>query len=44
MIEFKKWCPEFRVVRLHASDEGERQRLRKDVIGNPASFDVAVTT
>ena len=32
------------MVRLHTSDEGERLRLRRDVIGDPASFDVAVTT
>ncbi|GAX72787.1 hypothetical protein CEUSTIGMA_g243.t1 [Chlamydomonas eustigma] len=44
MLEFKKWCPTLRVVRLHVNDEGERARLRKEVLGNPSSFDVAVTT
>ncbi|MEW5298327.1 MAG: hypothetical protein WDW36_001466 [Sanguina aurantia] len=44
MSEFKKWCPSFRVVRLHCNDVDERQRLRKEVLANPDSFDVAVTT
>lgn len=44
MAEFKKFCPQLRVVRLHVNDEGERKRLRKEVLGNPSSFDVAVTT
>ena len=44
MAEFRKWCPELRVVRLHVNDEGERRRLRQDVLGDPSSFDVAVTT
>ncbi|GAX78544.1 hypothetical protein CEUSTIGMA_g5984.t1 [Chlamydomonas eustigma] len=44
MAEFRKWCPEMRIVRLHVNDEGERKRLRQDVLGNPSSFDVAVTT
>lgn len=29
--EFKKWCPDMRVVRLHTSDSDERKRLRKEV-------------
>ena len=44
MAEFRKWCPLLRVVRLHVNDEGERKRLRQDVLGDPSSFDVAVTT
>ena len=44
MAEFRKWCPLMRVVRLHVNDEGERKRLRQDVLGDPSSFDVAVTT
>ena len=31
-------------VRLHVNDEGERKRLRKEVLGNPSTFDIAVTT
>lgn len=34
MSEFKKWCPSFRVVRLHCNDVDERQRLRKEVGGS----------
>lgn len=34
MSEFKKWCPSFRVVRLHCNDVDERQRLRKEVGSN----------
>ncbi|KAG1680939.1 hypothetical protein FOA52_009898 [Chlamydomonas sp. UWO 241] len=44
VAEFRKFCPEMRVVRLHVNDEGERKRLRKDVLSNPGSFDVAITT
>ena len=44
MDELQKWCPKLRVVRLHSTDEGERQRLRKEVVMNVASYDVAVTT
>lgn len=44
MSEFKRWCPDMRVVRLHAGDLDERRRLVHDVLSNPASFDVAVTT
>ena len=33
-----------RVVRLHATDVDERKRLRREVLSNPGSFDVAVTT
>ncbi|KXZ54072.1 hypothetical protein GPECTOR_5g179 [Gonium pectorale] len=44
MSEFKRWCPRLRVVRLHSTDTEERKRLVREVLGNPASFDVAVTT
>ena len=44
MDELQKWCPDFKVVRLHSTDEAERQRLRKDVVMNVSSYDVAVTT
>jgi hypothetical protein len=33
-----------RVVRLHTGDVSERQRIRRDVLSHPSSFDVAVTT
>jgi SWI/SNF-related matrix-associated actin-dependent regulator of chromatin subfamily A member 5 len=36
-----KWCPKFRVVRLHSTDEAERLRLRKEVVLNVDSYDVA---
>ncbi len=42
--ELAKWCPALRVVRLHSSDEGERARLRREVVTDAGSFDVAVTT
>ena len=42
--ELARWCPALRVVRLHSSDEGERARLRREVVTDAASFDVAVTT
>lgn len=44
MDELAKWCPKFRVVRLHSADEAERLRLRKEVVMNVGSYDVAVTT
>ena len=44
MDELQKWCPDFRVVRLHSTDEAERQRLRKEVVLNVADYDIAVTT
>ena len=44
MDELQKWCPSFKVVRLHSTDETERQRLRKEVVMNVGSYDVAVTT
>jgi hypothetical protein len=28
---------QMRVVRLHVNDEGERKRLRKDVLSNPGA-------
>lgn len=28
LIEFKKFCPSLRVVKLHSSDPGERDRLK----------------
>ena len=42
--EFKRWCPFLRVIRLHSSDEAERARLRREVVTDPETFDVAVTT
>jgi len=44
MDELQKWAPSFRVVRLHSGDENERVRLRKEVVPNTESYDVAVTT
>ena len=44
MDELAKWCPKLRVVRLHSSDENERQRLRKEIVINTELYDVALTT
>ena len=44
MDELQKWCPKFRVVRLHSTDEAERLRLRKELVTNIGNYDVAVTT
>lgn len=33
-----------RVVRLHSGDHEEWQRLKREVLSQPDSFDVAVTT
>lgn len=35
---------QMRVVRLHTGDREERARLKREVLGQPDSFDVAVTT
>jgi SWI/SNF-related matrix-associated actin-dependent regulator of chromatin subfamily A member 5 len=42
--EFRKWCPSLRVVRIHTTDRAERERLRKDVLSDIRSYDVALTT
>ncbi|KAJ7544012.1 hypothetical protein O6H91_09G061600 [Diphasiastrum complanatum] len=44
MGEFKRWCPELRVLRLHSSDKNERERVRRDLLRDATSFDVVVTT
>eukprot|EP00658_Telonema_sp_P-2_P084696 TRINITY_DN9472_c0_g1_i1.p1 TRINITY_DN9472_c0_g1~~TRINITY_DN9472_c0_g1_i1.p1 ORF type:complete len:136 (-),score=51.97 TRINITY_DN9472_c0_g1_i1:38-445(-) len=44
LIEFKKFCPSLRVVKLHSSDEAERERLKKQVMYNFDNLDVVVTT
>lgn len=31
MLEFKKWAPQLRVVRLHTNDVNERRRYRQEV-------------
>jgi SWI/SNF-related matrix-associated actin-dependent regulator of chromatin subfamily A member 5 len=41
--EFKKWCPQLKVVRLHSLDKDEQLRLRK-VLHNPDIAQVVVTT
>jgi SWI/SNF-related matrix-associated actin-dependent regulator of chromatin subfamily A member 5 len=41
--EFKKWCPQLKVVRLHTLDKDEQLRLRK-VLHNPDVAQVVVTT
>lgn len=37
-------CPSLRRVRLHTSDRAEGARLAREVLSDPSSFDVAVTT
>jgi hypothetical protein len=32
VMEFRRWCPTWRVVRLHSADTKERERLRKEVL------------
>ncbi|PRW60864.1 SNF2 super family [Chlorella sorokiniana] len=44
LSEFQRWSPQMRVVRLHTGDHEERQRLKREVLSQPDSFDVAVTT
>ncbi|KAK9859870.1 hypothetical protein WJX84_002821 [Apatococcus fuscideae] len=44
MAEFQRWCPQLRVVRIHSSDAAERARIRHEVLCQPHTFDVAVTT
>ena len=31
MAEFKRWCPQLRIVRIHSSDAAERARIRQEV-------------
>jgi SWI/SNF-related matrix-associated actin-dependent regulator of chromatin subfamily A member 5 len=31
--EFKKFCPQMRVLKLHSSDAAERERLKREVLG-----------
>jgi SNF2 family DNA or RNA helicase len=42
--EFKRWCPQMRIVRLHSADMEERERLKRQVINDVSSFDVVITT
>ncbi|BDA46823.1 probable global transcription activator SNF2L1 [Coccomyxa sp. Obi] len=42
--EFARWAPHLRVVRVHTSTPEDKMRIRKEVLANPSSFDVAVTT
>ncbi|KAJ8598993.1 hypothetical protein CTAYLR_009472, partial [Chrysophaeum taylorii] len=44
MVEFKKFSPSMRIVKLHSSDADERERIRRDVLRNPFGYDVVVTT
>jgi SWI/SNF-related matrix-associated actin-dependent regulator of chromatin subfamily A member 5 len=48
MTEFKRFCPEMKVIKLHSSDVKERERLKETLKKrNPdgsAAFDVVVTT
>ncbi|KAK9807695.1 hypothetical protein WJX72_006345 [[Myrmecia] bisecta] len=44
MNELRRWAPSMRVVRAHTNDIEERKRIRREVLADPSSFDVAVTT
>jgi hypothetical protein len=44
MTEFRRWCPRFRVQKLHSADRNERDRIRQKVLPDVASYDVVVTT
>eukprot|EP00428_Durinskia_dybowskii_P061636 CAMPEP_0170382576 /NCGR_PEP_ID=MMETSP0117_2-20130122/15022_1 /TAXON_ID=400756 /ORGANISM="Durinskia baltica, Strain CSIRO CS-38" /LENGTH=266 /DNA_ID=CAMNT_0010638235 /DNA_START=111 /DNA_END=907 /DNA_ORIENTATION=- len=43
MNEFKKWCPQLKVVRLHSTDKDEQLRLRK-ILADPEQAQIVVTT
>lgn len=42
--EFRRWCPQMRVVKLHSSNRDERDRVKKEVLNKFSDFDVVVTT
>jgi SWI/SNF-related matrix-associated actin-dependent regulator of chromatin subfamily A member 5 len=44
MLEFKRWCPSLRAIRLHSGDAKERERMRRERLSDISSFDVVVTT
>ena len=44
VLEFRRFCPALRVVRLHSGDEKERERLRREVLADVSGYDVVVTT
>jgi SNF2 family DNA or RNA helicase len=43
MNEFKKWCPQLKVVRLHSLDKEDQLRLRKTLL-DPNAAQIVVTT
>ena len=42
--EFRRWAPDFNVLRLHSSNMEERDRIKNIFIESPLSIDVVVTT
>ncbi|KAH8084456.1 helicase [Aureococcus anophagefferens] len=44
MAECARWCPGLRVMKLHSSDPGERERLRRKILEGVGTYDVVVTT
>ena len=44
VMEFRRWCPTWRLVRLHSADSKERERLRKEVLVDISKFDAVITT
>ncbi len=42
--EFRRWAPDFNVLRLHSSNAEERDRIKTIFIEAPLSIDVVVTT
>eukprot|EP00941_MAST-03F_sp_MAST-3F-sp1_P000145 g145.t1 len=44
LSEFRKWCPTLRIMRFHATDATERERLKRELLTNPENLDVVLTT
>lgn len=43
-FQFRRWCPSFRVIKVHSSDAAERERIRKTVLPDISGYDAVVTT
>ena len=44
VLEFRRFSPHLRVVRLHSGDEKERERLRREVLADVTGYDVVRET
>lgn len=40
VMEFRRFSPQLRIVRLHSGDEKERERLRREVLADVTGYDV----